>query len=563
MLKSDHALSRYKYVFVDEAHERTSSTDLLLGLLRNLLSVRDDLKIILASATLNSGMFADFFPDVPVGIENVPGRSHAVLVSYLPTPSEESLIDTTTNAIMQIHLSERLGDILVFAPGVPEIHRILDAVYAQLQGPRKPVSAQDVAPLSLWPLHSRLSRDDQEACVAALAPVSDLCNIPGRNLIVATNVAETSITLPNVTHVVDMCNVKVKVWDPRQESWSLPTRPISMAQAMQRAGRAGRVREGRAYRMCTEEAFESELSDHSPPAILRGDMLAEVLDILAMGQQPETFPFVSKPAIETLMWARATLRLLDATKDDGTISDWGKIYARLPVDLRLGVVLVMAQNYGCSGEILSVVAMLEATDGGSNLWQESREPRRSARIRASKQRFAHISGSHLTLLHVYMAWRQARNEQTEDDFCDEWEVHKTVLRSADQTRLQLLSMLTSALPTFKVVSQDPSTELYASNIIQALCTGFFMNVAKRVSGQSAAQSQTGRAKKQSQLYYSTVRHQIQVKPAPGMDTLENCPVKEREWVIYHEFHDNGPTKKFMQVTTAVTIEQLLATKSSY
>lgn len=198
--KNDPSLQQYGAIVIDEAHQHTVPTDLLLGLLKELAAKRkDDLKIIIMSATIDAGFFLNFFPGSV--LEEVSGREHQVLISYTPEPPEQ---DAIVETILQVHLSGRNGNILVFVPGTGEIFKIIQKVKAALEGPNPRFSRNEIGPLDYWPLYAQLPSDEQDNAIESVAPVG------GRELIVATNIAETSVTLTGVTHVIDSCMVKNK-----------------------------------------------------------------------------------------------------------------------------------------------------------------------------------------------------------------------------------------------------------------------------------------------------------------------------------------------------------------
>ncbi|KAL8834431.1 MAG: hypothetical protein Q9170_003753 [Blastenia crenularia] len=544
--RNDPCLQAYGAIVIDDAHQHSVATDLLLGLLKELsVKRKDDLKIIVMSATIDAALFLDFFPGSI--LETVGGREHQVLVSYLPEPPEE---DTIVEVILQVHLTGQPGNILAFVSGVPEMFRIMDKIYKALNGPERRFAPNEIGPLHCLPLHARLSPDAQDDAVESVAPAPQQGKI-GRKLLVATNIAETSVTLTGVAHVIDSCKFKSKIWNPQDESWCLREQWVSKAVARQRAGRAGRTKEGMAYRMCTQGGFHEQLLEHSVPAIKEGDMLSECLDILMMGRSPLTFPYIAAPASETIVKALSILFQLGAVDLKGGLTDRGKAIARLPINVYSAVVLLGSPKFGCSDEILSLVSMIEASDNGSDVFIKPSSKEEATRIMAIRNEFCHKSGDHITLFNIYMSWRQAcnatANANAKEDFVRSNKLNGSVLRSADQTRLQLLRMLSND-ETWKLMFQDPNKPGYYLHMLKALAAGSYLHVAKR-EHQSEARK------------YMTVRHGARVRLMAETD-LGN-PSRNNEWVIYNEYHSDGLSKKTIRLVSAIVPEILIATQSTY
>ena len=496
------------------------------------------------SATIDADLFLNFFPGSV--LEKVGGREHKVLVSYLQEPSED-INDTIVETILQVHLTGRSGNILVFVPGVGDISWIINKVQRALDGDKVRFSASEIGPLECWPLHATLSPDAQDNAVEFVAsgPQDDKT---GRKLLVATNIAETSITLTGVTHVIDSCQFKSKMWNPRDGSWSLRTQWVSKAVAQQRAGRAGRTREGMAYRMCTERGFQEQLLEHSVPAIKEGDMLTECLNILKMGQSPLTFPYIVAPATEIIVNALTTLGQLGAVDSKGqNLTARGQEIARLPIDVYSAVVLLESPRFFCSSEMLSLVSMIEASDGGSDVFIKPSSKQEKARIGVIRDGFCHGSGDHITLLNIYMSWRAACKAKTEDDFVKQNKLNVSVLRTADQTRLQLFRMLYGH-GDWGLYFLDSSKPGYHVQVMKALAAGNYLRVAKR-------EPQAGPKN------YQTVRHGAEVVLTGETDL--GVPSRNNEWVIYNEYRSDGGSKKSIRLVSAIAPEILVSSNPKY
>ena len=539
--KSDVDLQSYGAIVIDEAHQHTVPTDLLLGLLKELAAKRkDDLKIIIMSATIDADLFLKFLPGSV--LETVSGRTHKVSVSYLAEPPTD---DTIVDTILQVHLTGRNGNILVFVSGVREIHQIIEKVQKALNGPTARFGPLETGPLECWPLHATLSPEAQDDAVETSSPAPQNGR-PGRKLLIATNIAETSVTLTGVTHVIDSCKVKSKIWNLRNESWCLREQWISKAVARQRAGRAGRTREGMAYRMCTEGGFHEQMLEHSVPAIMEGDMLNECLSILKMGRSPLTFPYIVAPATETIVKALEILYLLGAVDARGDLTPFGKDITGLPVDVYSAVVLLESPRFGCSDEMISLVSMIEATDGGSNLFSNPFDTEEKAAIKTIRGQFRHRSGDHITLFNIYMAWTAACTANKADEFLSKNKLKGSVLRYADQIRLQLFRTLLK-VKNWQLNYLDATKPDYHVQMLKALAAGNHLRIAKRDSEKPKS--------------YVTVRHGARAKLTA--DTNLGAVSRGNEWVIYNEFHSDGISKHTLRLVSAIAPELFISARPDY
>jgi pre-mRNA-splicing factor ATP-dependent RNA helicase DHX15/PRP43 len=540
--KSDVNLQNYGAIVIDEAHQHTVATDLLLGLLKELAARRkDDLKIIIMSATIDADLFLKFLPGSV--LETVSGRTHKVSVSYLAEPPTD---DTIVETILQVHLTGRNGNILVFVSGVRQIHQIIEKVEKALDGSTARFGPDEIGPLECWPLHATLSPDAQDDAVETISPAPQNGQL-GRKLLIATNIAETSVTLTGVTHVIDSCKVKSKIWNPRNESWCLREQWISKAVARQRAGRAGRTREGMAYRMCTEGGFQEQMLEHSVPAIMEGDMLSECLSILKMGRSPLTFPYIVAPATETIVKALGILHLLGAVDARGeSLTPLGTDITSLPVDVYSAVVLLESPRFGCSDEMISLVSMIEATDGGSNLFSSPSNAEEKAAIKTIRAQFHHGSGDHITLFNIYMAWTAACTTNKADEFLSKNKLKGSVLRYADQIRLQLFRTLLK-VKNWQLNYLDTSKPGYHIQMLKALAAGNHLRVARRESSEKPRS-------------YVTTRHGAPAKLTADTDL---DAVRGNEWVIYNEYHSDGISKHTLRLVSAIVPELFIAARPEY
>lgn len=341
-LMLDELLLRYSTVVIDEAHERTVLTDLVLGFLKLLLKKRPDLKLVIMSATLNAELFSRFFQAPILFVE---GKMYPVTKHYL-SESPEDVVDTMVRAIVQVNMGEEEGDVLCFLPGQEEIDSCVSVLLAL--SPELPKQAPRIVPLPLY---------------AALSPAQQLRifeTLPKRQrkVILATNVAETSITVSGVKYVIDSGLRKVKVWRHQLGLSTLLTTPISQASAKQRAGRAGRESPGKVFRLYSEKMF-GRLPKQDEAEILRNDVILPVLTLKKMNVDDLlNWTWLEHPGQEAVLGALSTLHNLGALNDHGVLTPLGHRMAVLPLPPALSAVLISAQDLGVLGLVMDIVACL-------------------------------------------------------------------------------------------------------------------------------------------------------------------------------------------------------------
>ena len=343
--RADPRLNQYDTIIIDEAHERSLNIDFLLGFLKRLLPRRPDLKLIITSATIDAGRFAEHFagPDGPAPVLEITGRTYPVEVRYErpdpDTPAEDFAADA---AVRLIH--EGRSDVLVFMPGEREIRL---TAHALRHHPLLPEQAEIV------PLYARLSSQEQQR---AFRPT-------GRpRVVIATNVAETSITVPNIRAVVDPGTARVKRYNARAKIDQLLVEPVSQASANQRAGRCGHIAPGVCVRLYEESDFVGR-DPFTPPELLRSDLAGVILQMIDLGLgEPTEFPFLDAPVSSRWRDGYDTLRELAAIGDDGRLTDTGKRMARLPVDPRIARMILAGQDAHCLHAVLVIAAAMSVQD---------------------------------------------------------------------------------------------------------------------------------------------------------------------------------------------------------
>lgn len=520
---NDHDLKRYSTIILDEAHERTMATDVLMGLLKEVVLRRPDLKLIIMSATLDAQKFQRYFNDAP--LLAVPGRTYPVEIFYTPEP-EPDYVEAAIRTVLQIHATEDEGDILLFLTGEEEIE---DAVRKISMECDEMSREADAGPMKVYPLYGTLPPAMQQR-IFDPAPKPRRPNArPGRKCIVSTNIAETSLTIDGIVYVVDPGFSKQKVYNPRIRVESLLVSPISKASAQQRAGRAGRTRPGKCFRLYTEGAFQKELVDQTHPEILRSNLSSTVLELKKLGIDDLVhFDLMDPPAPETLMRALEELNYLACLDDEGELTALGRLASDFPLDPTLAVMLISSPEFYCSNEILSITALLSVPQ----IFVRPASNRK--RADEMKNLFAHPDGDHLTLLNVYHAFRGPEAQSNPKQWCHDHFLSLRALQSADNVRLQLLRIMERE--EIDLISTPFEDKKYYENIRRALVAGFFMQVAKKES--------------QGKSMYTTVKDNQSVLVHPST-VLSH----EAEWVLYNEFVLT--TKSFIRTVTAVKGEWLV------
>ncbi|XP_049849303.1 pre-mRNA-splicing factor ATP-dependent RNA helicase PRP16-like [Schistocerca gregaria] len=498
----DPDLDQYKVIIMDEAHERALNTDVLFGILKKIAQRRCDLKLIVTSATMDAEKFSRFFGNVPTF--RIPGRTFPVEILYTKTPVED-YVEAAVAQSLQIHVSRGAGDILVFMTGQEDVEMTCMLIQEGLSK-----LGRDVRPMVVLPMYSQLSAELQNRAFQDLPP-----NV--RKLIVATNIAETSLTVDGVLYVIDSGFIKLKIYSPRIGMDVLQVFPISRASADQRAGRAGRTGPGVCYRLFTERMYRDELLSTTVPEIQRTHLANVVLLLKSIGiEDLLEFEFMDPPPQDNIQQSLYHLWILGALDDRGALLPLGRRMCEFPLDPPLSKMLIMSERMGCSSEMVVIVSMLSVP----SVFVRPKE--RAEESDMAREKFMVPESDHLTLLFVYQQWKSSGYSAK---WCVENFVQYKAMRRVQEIHGQILDIMQSG--KMRIVSckgrWDP--------IRETICSAYFQNAA-RMKGIGE---------------YINLRSGIPcyLHPTSSLYGLGYTP----EYIVYHELVYT--TKEYMQCVTAV------------
>uniref|UniRef100_A0A8C6TIN9 RNA helicase n=1 Tax=Neogobius melanostomus TaxID=47308 RepID=A0A8C6TIN9_9GOBI len=505
-------LASYSVVIIDEAHERTLHTDILFGLIKDIARFRSDLKVLVASATLDTERFSCFFDDAPVF--RIPGRRFPVDIFYTKAP-EADYLEACVVSVLQIHVTQAPGDCLVFLTGQEEI----EACCEMLQERCRRLGSK-IAELVVLPIYANLPSDMQAKIFSPTPPGA-------RKVVVATNIAETSLTIDGIIYVIDPGFCKQKSYNARTGMESLIVTPCSRASANQRAGRAGRVAAGKCFRLYTAWAFKHEMEETTIPEIQRTNLGNVVLLLKSLGINDLIhFDFMDPPPHETLVLALEQLYALGALNHLGELTKMGRRMAELPVDPMLSKMILASEQYKCSEEVLTIAAMLSVNN---SIFYRPKD--KVVHADNARMNFTVPGGDHLVLLNVYNQW-------VESGFSTQWCYENFIqfrsMRRARDVRDQLEGLM-ERIEVEVVSSLEDSVP-----IRKAITAGYFYHTARLSKGG-----------------YKTVKHQQTVYVHPNSSLFEEQP----RWLIYHELVFT--TKEFMRQVIEIDSGWLLEVAPHY
>ncbi|XP_072845286.2 pre-mRNA-splicing factor ATP-dependent RNA helicase DHX16 isoform X2 [Pogona vitticeps] len=505
-------LSSYSVIIIDEAHERTLHTDILFGLIKDIARFRPELKVLIASATLDTERFSTFFDDAP--IFRIPGRRFPVDIFYTKAP-EADYLEACVVSVLQIHVTQPQGDILVFLTGQEEI----EACCEMLQDRCRRLGSK-IAELLILPIYANLPSDMQAKIFEPTPPGA-------RKVVVATNIAETSLTIDGIIYVIDPGFCKQKSYNARTGMESLIVTPCSRASANQRAGRAGRVAAGKCFRLYTAWAYKNEMEETTVPEIQRTNLGNVVLLLKSLGINDLIhFDFMDPPPHETLVLALEQLYALGALNHLGELTKLGRKMAELPVDPMLSKMILASEQYKCSEQILTIAAMLSVNNA---IFYRPKD--KVVHADNARMNFFLPGGDHLVLLNVYNQWVESGYSM---QWCYENFIQFRSMRRARDVREQLEGLME------RIEVDITSSEGDYIPVRKAITAGFFYHTSRL--------TRSG---------YKTVKHQQTVFIHPNSSLFEEQP----RWLIYHELVFT--TKEFMRQVIEIDSTWLLEVAPHY
>lgn len=542
-LLHDPDLRQYSAVVVDEIHERSLDVDLLAGFLKQILEGDYKgrggipLKVIIMSATADVERIREFYGDPngnqgqgnSVQVMHIKGRQFPVQITHEPKPVAD-IQDVMLRRILQIHTQEPLpGDVLAFLTGQEEIEaaqKLIEEYAATL--------ASNVPGVKVIPLYGQLSIDAQrEAFLPLKKPFT-------RKIVLATNIAETSVTVPGVKYVVDGGKAKVKQYRSRLGMESLLAKPISKSSAIQRTGRAGREGPGKCFRLYTEEAF-STLQETDMPEILRNDVLGAILTMKARGiQDVLSFPLMDAPSVEAIEKALIHLHYLGALADDGTLTSAGALMARFPVPAPLAAVLIAAARpeYDC---VLEVIDIISCITSGDDIFLQVQSEEAQEDVAAARAEVQRREGDIITYLTTMLQYTAENADRL--DWCRKKKINSRNMKQALNIRRQLRGQCVKS----KLLDENPPPDPQpyvplsperAETVLKCFLRGFALKTAMLAPDAS----------------YVTVhgKHVVAIHPASVLHGQK----KEAIMFLEHVFTNKNYAKKVSAIQAAWVAEAL-------
>ncbi|KAF5296376.1 hypothetical protein FQA39_LY12495 [Lamprigera yunnana] len=460
-MMSDPLLKDYSAIMLDEVHERTLYTDIIMGLIKKILRRRRELRLIVASATMDARDLQSYFNNKIEGqkkdtavIMSVQGRQFPVEIYFVHEPIP-CYVQATIDTVLQINSSKEPGDVLAFLTGQEEVDRVVRILREHANRIEAAGGKEKFTVLPMYgclPYHEQLN-------------VFKRTQDGFRKIVVATNVAETSVTIPNIVHVIDCGFVKMKWFNSETHTDSLRIMPISKASAKQRAGRAGRVKAGHCYRLYTEEDY-LKLPDTTPPEIVRSNLTYVILQLKALGiSNIVKFTFPSPPPIGNIKSALEILYALDAIDIDGELTKpLGFNMAEFALDPLHTKILLTSGEFDCSEEILTIISMLQV----ETIFSKPSTGNSTIKARIQKRHFEVEEGDLITYLNIYLAFVKSGYGR---DFCHRNFINYKSMKRVVEIRERLVKMMKNY--DVPLISCEGDTE----TVCKCLVTGLFPNAA--------------------------------------------------------------------------------------